>query len=104
MMTLFSILMPLISATAPFALKYCRLGPSFVRALLEPVELVELVEIAIHHHYHFLYLTIFYTDCDDQNFKPASGMPSSFQRINHIEAKNTKCDQKTPSRSSHLRE
>src|SRR5262249_41041387 len=54
MMTLFSILMPLISTTAPFALTYCRFGASFMRALVEPVEPVELVEIAIHYPYHFL--------------------------------------------------
>jgi hypothetical protein len=57
MMTLFSILMPLISATAPFALTYCRFGASFMRA---PVEPVELVEIAIHYPYHFLsYIFLF---------------------------------------------
>jgi hypothetical protein len=46
-MTLFSILIPLISATAPFGLAYCRFVASFMRAP------VELVEIAIRHPYHF---------------------------------------------------
>src|SRR5262245_11264735 len=48
MMTLFSTLMPLISAAASFALARCRFGASFMRAP------VELVEIAIRHPYHFL--------------------------------------------------
>src|SRR5262245_45416702 len=43
MMTLFSTLMPLISAAASFSLARCRFGASFMRAP------VELVEIAIHH-------------------------------------------------------
>jgi hypothetical protein len=47
MMTLFSTLMPLISATASFAFACCRFGAPFIRAP------VELVEIAIHHPYYF---------------------------------------------------
>src|SRR5215510_2931380 len=86
MMTLFSTLMPLISATASFDLACCRLGASFMRAP------VELVEIAIHHP-HIL-LTFFFPDRDDRDFKPATGMPRPSQRINHEDTKNTKKDQK----------
>src|SRR5262245_57159471 len=84
MITLFSTLMPLISATAPFASARRRFGASFMRAP------VELVEIDIESFISAFCLTFFSPDRDDdQGFKPATGMPRSSQRINHEETKST---------------
>jgi hypothetical protein len=47
--------------------------------------------------------TFFFPDRDDRDFKPATGMPRSSHKINHDDPKNTKKDQKKPSRSSFLR-